>query len=225
MCDQDPFLLENIVMGKQKICSQFMPHKLTDEEKGKWMKTSGDLISMCGQDPLLLENNLTGDETWCYQFDPESKLNLWHCIHRLPCHQKRIVCKNPRSKHGSLPSSTTKALSIRNLFLQVKPLMPNFTREFWTDCYSVYGGFGQSCTGQENGCCSTIMSLHTVWSVCANSWLREDSSCAWSPSLFHDLAPADFFLFPCLKAAIKGARFANLNAIKDRVTAVLRSIS
>ena len=38
-----------------------------------------------------------------------------------------------------------------------------------------------------------------------------------------DLAPADF-LFPRLKVAIKGARFADLNAIKDRVTVVLRSI-
>ena len=39
-----------------------------------------------------------------------------------------------------------------------------------------------------------------------------------------DLAPADFFLFPHLKAAIKGACFTDVNAIKDRVTAVLRSI-
>ena len=37
-----------------------------------------------------------------------------------------------------------------------------------------------------------------------------------------DLTPADLFLFPRLKAAIKGARFADVNAIKDRVTAVLR---
>ena len=37
-------------------------------------------------------------------------------------------------------------------------------------------------------------------------------------------APADFVLFPRLKAAIKGARFADVDAIKDRVTAALRSI-
>ena len=44
------------------------------------------------------------------------------------------------------------------------------------------------------------------------------------PPYFPFLAPADFFLFPRLKAAIKGARFADLNAMKDRVTAVLQSI-
>ena len=44
------------------------------------------------------------------------------------------------------------------------------------------------------------------------------------PSYSPDLAHADFFLFPRLKAAIKGARFADVSAIEDRVTGVLRSI-
>ena len=44
------------------------------------------------------------------------------------------------------------------------------------------------------------------------------------PPYIPDLAPADFFPFPRMKAAIKGAHFADVNAIKDRVTAVLRSI-
>jgi hypothetical protein len=34
----------------------------------------------------------------------------------------------------------------------------------------------------------------------------------------------DFFLFPRLKSIIKGARFAGVAAIQERVTAVLRSI-
>jgi hypothetical protein len=34
----------------------------------------------------------------------------------------------------------------------------------------------------------------------------------------------DFFLFPCLKSIIKGARFADVAAIEEHVTAVLRSI-
>ena len=40
------------------------------------------------------------------------------------------------------------------------------------------------------------------------------------PPYSPDLAAGDFFLFPRLKAAIKGARFADVNAIKDHVTAV-----
>jgi hypothetical protein len=34
----------------------------------------------------------------------------------------------------------------------------------------------------------------------------------------------DFFLFPRLNSIIKGARFADVAAIQERVTAVLRSI-
>jgi hypothetical protein len=36
--------------------------------------------------------------------------------------------------------------------------------------------------------------------------------------------PADFFLFPRLKSIMKGASFADMAAIQERVTAVLRSI-
>jgi hypothetical protein len=38
------------------------------------------------------------------------------------------------------------------------------------------------------------------------------------------LAPADFFLFSCLKSIMKGARFPDVAAIQGRVTAVLRLI-
>ena len=60
-------------LGKRKISSQFVPHKLTDEQKAKWMETSGDFTFMGDQDPLLLEKIVTGDESWCHQFNPESK--------------------------------------------------------------------------------------------------------------------------------------------------------
>ena len=60
-------------LDMRKIYSRFVPQKLTEEQKAKWMGTSGDFISMYDQDPLLLENIVTGDETWCYHFDPESK--------------------------------------------------------------------------------------------------------------------------------------------------------
>jgi len=44
------------------------------------------------------------------------------------------------------------------------------------------------------------------------------------PPYSPDLAPADFFLLPRLKSIVKGARFAEVVTIQERVTAVLRSI-
>jgi hypothetical protein len=35
----------------------------------------------------------------------------------------------------------------------------------------------------------------------------------------------DLFLFPCLKSIMKGASFADMAVIQERVTAVLRSLS
>ena len=44
------------------------------------------------------------------------------------------------------------------------------------------------------------------------------------PPYSPDLAPANFFLFPHLKSIMKGASFADMAAIQERVTAVLQSI-
>ena len=90
-------------LGKWKICSRFVPQKLTDEQKAKRMETSGDfIISMCDQDPLLLENIVTADEAWCYQFDQESK---WQSI---------AWCSptSPRPKRSRLQKSKAKTLLI-----------------------------------------------------------------------------------------------------------------
>ena len=76
--------------------------------------------------PLLLENIAMGDETWCYQFDLESKWQsmAWYS----PTSPWPKESHLQKSKHCWLPSSKTKASSIRNLFLKVKPLMPHFIR-------------------------------------------------------------------------------------------------
>ena len=44
------------------------------------------------------------------------------------------------------------------------------------------------------------------------------------PTYSPDLAPADFFLLPRLKSSMKGARFADVVTIQERVTAVRRLI-
>ena len=41
-------------LGKRKICSRFVPHKMTDEQKAKRMETTGDFITICDQDPSFL---------------------------------------------------------------------------------------------------------------------------------------------------------------------------
>jgi hypothetical protein len=58
---------------------------------------------------------------------------------------------------------------------------------------------------------------------------RKKKSTHRTPLTWRSKAPdqgstLDFFLFPRLKSIMKGARFADVAAIQERVTAVLRSI-
>ena len=181
------------VLGKWKICSRFVPHKITDEQKVKRMETSETSFPYVtrihcfwktpsqprsiasgkhhhDQDPLLHHHG-----RWDLVLPVRSGIKTaidGVVFTDFPTTKKVAVLKNLRWKHCWSPPSTKKVSSMKNLFLQVKPLTPHFTRQFWTDCYSISGRFGQCCTGLENGCCSMIMPLNTVWSVCANSWLR-----------------------------------------------------
>jgi hypothetical protein len=46
----------------------------------------------------------------------------------------------------------------------------------------------------------------------------------WRPQAPDQGSTVDFFLFPSLKSIMKGTRFADVVAIQERVTAVLRSV-
>ena len=112
-------------LGKRKFCSRFVPHKLTDKQKAKRMGTSGDFISMCDQDPLLLENIVT---TWCYQFDPESIGGVVFTDFAATKEESYVKSQGQNTVDRLLRQKNVS--SIRNLSLQVKPLIPHFTRQF-----------------------------------------------------------------------------------------------
>jgi len=40
-----------------------------------------------------------------------------------------------------------------------------------------------------------------------------------------DLAPCDFFLFPCMKGQMKGKRFVDVSEVKKKMLGVLNNIS
>ena len=61
--------------------------------------------------------------------------------------------------------------------------------------------------------------------ICVHQFLAQKMAAVLDqPSYTPDLSPEDFFLLPCLKMAIKGASFADVNVLKYHVTVVLRSV-
>jgi len=60
-------------MRKRKICSSFITHSLTSEQKDRRIVACRDLIATADSDPHFFKKILTGDETWCFAYDPTTK--------------------------------------------------------------------------------------------------------------------------------------------------------
>ena len=61
-----------IDLGKRRICTRFVPHALTTEQKQECVVYCQDLLLM-GQDGRFWENIITGNETWCFPYGPATK--------------------------------------------------------------------------------------------------------------------------------------------------------
>jgi len=60
-------------LRKQKICSHFVPHFLTPEQKDRRITACRDLIVTADSDPDFFKKTVTGDETWCFAYNPTTK--------------------------------------------------------------------------------------------------------------------------------------------------------
>ena len=61
-------------LGLRKICTRWVPHSLTDEQKQSPVRLASQVIEKYDKcDPCRLEEIVTGDETWSYHFQPDSK--------------------------------------------------------------------------------------------------------------------------------------------------------
>jgi hypothetical protein len=60
-------------LRKQKICSHFVPHSLTPEQKDRRITACRDLIATADSDPDFVKKIVTGDETWCFAYEPTTK--------------------------------------------------------------------------------------------------------------------------------------------------------
>ena len=61
-------------LGLRKICTSWVPHLLTDEQKQSRVRLASQVIEKYDKcDPRRLEEIATGNETWIYHFQPDSK--------------------------------------------------------------------------------------------------------------------------------------------------------
>ncbi len=211
-------------LGKRKICSRFVPHRLTAEQKEKRMECANDFISMCRGNRSFLTTIVTGDETWCYQYDPETK------------RQSMAWCSpsSPRPSKSRLQKSKVKTMLIA--FFDSHGVIH---KEFVPPGQTVNAAFYEQVLKRLLQRIRRVRpELHRT-----GSWvLLHDNAPAHAairvrqflaqrsvtvidhPPYSPDLAPADFFLFPRLKIALKGTRFEDLDDIQESVTTTLQTI-
>ena len=60
-------------LRKREICSGFVPHSLTPEQKDRRIAACRDLIATADGDPDFFKKIVTGNETWCFAYDPTKK--------------------------------------------------------------------------------------------------------------------------------------------------------
>lgn len=211
-------------LGKRKICSRFVPHMLTDDQKAKRKEAAGDLITMCDRDPSFLRTIVTGDETWCYQFDPDSKRQSMEWRSPSSPRPKKYRCQKSKVKTmliaffdndgiihqefvpvGQTVNAAFYEEVLTRLLRRIRRVRPQLSRT------------GQWVLLNDN---APAHSAIRVRQFLAQRGVTVLDHPPYSP----DLAPADFFLFPRMKEVLKGARFADVSAIQGRVTSVLRSI-
>ena len=76
-------------LRKRKICSRFVPHSLTPEQKDWRIATYQDLITTADSDPDFFKKIVTGDETWCFAYDPTTiNVSPLHGSEK-PCHDQK----------------------------------------------------------------------------------------------------------------------------------------
>jgi hypothetical protein len=83
---------------KRNICTKFVPHSLTDEQKQRRLTSCQDFIQTCQDNPSFIDCIVTGDESCLFQYDP--RRNVRACDGPQSNHQgqKSLVCKSPRPK-------------------------------------------------------------------------------------------------------------------------------
>jgi len=206
-------------LGMRKISAKMMPRILTYDQKQRRLHISSDLLRNAG----MFDRVINGDETWCFQYDPETKRQS----------MQWKIQNSPRPKKAHMSRSQVKTMLV--CFFDHKGIVHY---EFIAQgqmanqqCYlEVLTRLQESIWRQRPGLWPDKWILHhdiapahdafRVREFLAKNSITKMGHPPYSP----DLAPCDFWLFPKLKNALKGQRFADLSDTQRSVKTLLQGI-
>jgi hypothetical protein len=60
-------------LKKKKVCSRFVPHLLTPEQKHQRAASYAEFLEMIDDARDVLNRIVAGNKSWCFMYDPETK--------------------------------------------------------------------------------------------------------------------------------------------------------
>jgi histone-lysine N-methyltransferase SETMAR len=220
-CERIGHILHN-ELNLHKVCSKWIPHRLSEENKKKRVELSKELLDILNKG---YRNIITGDETWIYFFTVSSKEanktwvkkgeNRSQITRTAQNSQKRMFCIF-YSVDGVIARIVVKKGQTVNGKLYANSILP-----------SVFSNFMER-RGKKT--VRTVMLHHDNASshnaAVVTQYLRNEGvERLPHPPYSPDLAPCDFFLFPRIKKELSGKSFDKVEHLARAVQAVVDGIS
>ncbi|UYV70518.1 hypothetical protein LAZ67_7003388 [Cordylochernes scorpioides] len=208
----------------KKTPAKFIPRFLTNEQKLCRLATCKDMLEMTRTDLEWKDKIITGDETWVYGYDPETKRQSAEWRGQGEPRPKKSRILKSRNKvllvafldnkgivhHEYLPAGQTVIKEINlSILRRLREAIKKKRPEKWTN--------GDWILHHYNARPHTA---HLVTSFLAKNRTEILPQPPYSP----DIAPNDFFLFPKLKAVLKGRHFDTREDIIEKSLLALKSI-
>jgi len=212
-------------LQKRKICSRFVPHSLTPEQKDRRIAACRRLIATADSDPDFVKKTVTGDETWCFAYDTTTKRQsaAW------------VGETSPWPKKLQFQKSCVKTMLV--IFFNWQGVIhKEFVPEGETINAVYYEGVMERLLNRiryvRPGMCESgnwfllheNAPSHNATMVKQFLGQRKVTVLNHPPCLL-DLAPADYFLFPNVKSHLKGRLFDSISDIQKAVTSMLNTIA
>ncbi len=211
----------------KKLCARFIPKILTPHQKAERLRICQDNMARLAQEPLLLHHIISGDESWVYTFDPESKQKSQAWLARndrrptkaLRSRSQRrsmLVCFLDRT--GCVHHEFVQRTVNWYVYVHILGHLRERIRRRRPGLWMPGSGWVHSMLLHHDNA-PTHKVNHTVARL-----METNVETIEHPPYSPDLAPCDFFLFPRLKALLRGRRFPDIQALQDKVTRILRHV-
>ena len=210
---------------KPEICSRFVPHSLTPENKDRRIAACRDLIATADSDPGFFKKIVNGDETWCFAYKPTTKRQsaAW------------VGETWPQPKKLRFQKSRVKTMLV--IFFDWQGVIH---KEFVPDGENISAVYYKGVTERP---LNRILRVRPGVCESGDWFLLHDNAPSHNATIVQQfltqrkvtvldhppyspvLAPAVYFLFPKVNSHLKGRLFDSISHIQKAVISTLNTIA